>query len=156
MVFAWDARKAAVNYNKHGVSFAEASTAFSDTGGLDGEDVEHSGSEARRLRLAKALTGRVLVIAYTLRRQNDEETVRIISARGASRKERKRYQEAKDLFLGHPGAFRPPTGGYAAGRASAVGRRAEKVGRDSDGLKGFELAAEDGREKGAALSVVHQ
>ena len=62
MVFAWDARKAAVNYNKHGVSFAEASTAFSDTGGLDGEDVEHSGSEARRLRLAKALTGRVLVI----------------------------------------------------------------------------------------------
>ena len=80
------------NRLKHGVSFEEAATAFLDPAGLDGGDLEHSESEARRLRPAKSSLERVLVIAYTTRRRNDEEVTRIISARRASRKERKKYE----------------------------------------------------------------
>ena len=94
-MFDWDPRKAKSNRLKHGVSFEEAATAFLDPAGLDGEDLEHSESEARRLRLAKGSLGKVLVIAYTIRRKGDEEITRIISARRASRKERKKY-EAKE------------------------------------------------------------
>jgi uncharacterized DUF497 family protein len=78
------------------VSFEEAATAFLDPDGLDGEDLEHSELEARRLQLAKSHSNRVLLIAYTLRRKNDEETTRIISARRASRKERKTYEVEED------------------------------------------------------------
>ena len=94
-MFEWDPRKAKSNRLKHGVSFEEAATAFLDPAGLDGEDLEHSESESRRLRLAKGSLGKVLVIAYTIRRKDDEEITRIISARRASRKERKKY-EAKE------------------------------------------------------------
>ena len=94
-MFDWDPRKAKSNRLKHGVSFEEAATAFLDPAGLDGEDLEHSESEARRLRLAKGGLGKVLVIAYTIRRKDDEEIKRIISARRASGKERKKY-EAKE------------------------------------------------------------
>ena len=94
-MFDWDPRKAKANQFKHGVSFEEATTAFLDPDGLDGEDLEHSLGEPRRLRLAKGSTGRVLVIVYTERRRGHEEITRIISARRASRKERKNY-EAKE------------------------------------------------------------
>jgi uncharacterized protein len=95
-MFDWDPRKAKNNRLKHRVSFEEAATAFLDPAGLDGEDIEHSESEERRLRLAKSSLGRVLVIAYTMRRRDDEEITRIISARGASRKERKKYEVEED------------------------------------------------------------
>jgi len=95
-MFDWDPRKAKSNKLKHGVSFEEAATAFLDTAGLDGEDLEHSESEARRLRLAKSSLGRVLVIAYAIRRRDNEEITRIISARRASRKERKKYEVEED------------------------------------------------------------
>jgi len=92
-MFDWDARKAAANQRKHGVTFEEAASAFLDPDGLDGGDLAHSAAEARRLRLAQSAAGRVLVIAYTIRRQGDEEITRIISARRASRKERKSYAQ---------------------------------------------------------------
>jgi hypothetical protein len=95
-MFDWDPRKARSNWRKHGVSFQEAATAFLDPDGLDGEDLDHSESEPRRLRLAKSGSGRVLVIAYTIRSDENEETTRIISARRASRKERKRYEAEED------------------------------------------------------------
>ena len=71
-MFDWDPQKAKANQLKHGVSFEEGATAFLDPDGLDGEDLEHSLGELRRLRLAKSSTGRVLVIAYTER----EETMK--------------------------------------------------------------------------------
>ncbi len=95
-MFQWDPRKASANVAKHGVSFEEASTAFADPNGLDGEDLEHSSGEHRRLRLAKSALGRILVIAHTVRRHRNEEITRIISARRANRKERKRYQEKEN------------------------------------------------------------
>ena len=95
-MFDWDPRKANSNWVKHGVSFEEAATAFLDAAGLDGEDVEHSAGEERRLRLAKSSLSRILVIAYTIRRKDHEEVTRIISARRASRKERNTYEAEKD------------------------------------------------------------
>ena len=95
-MFDWDPQEAKANQLEHGVSFEEAATAFLDPDGLDGEDLEHSLGELRRLRLAKSSRGRVLVIAYTERRRDYEEITRIISARRASRKERKNYEATKD------------------------------------------------------------
>jgi len=93
-VFEWDTRKATTNRAKHGVAFEEAATVFSDPDGLDGPDLGHSATESRFLRLGRAGTGRVLVVAYTVRRRDDGESIRIISARRASRKERAAYAAA--------------------------------------------------------------
>jgi len=91
-MFSWDAQKALRNHKKHGVPFEEASTLFSDPDGLDWEDLEHGHMEPRWKRLAISREGRVLLVVYTLRRlKNGTETIRIISARQASRKERKAY-----------------------------------------------------------------
>jgi uncharacterized DUF497 family protein len=73
-VFSWDPRKAIGNLRKHGVSFEEAATVFSDLEGLDWDDFEHSLSERRSTRL-----------------NNGKETIRIISTRQATRKERQAY-----------------------------------------------------------------
>ena len=89
-MFEWDARKAAVNRTKHGVSFEEAETVFGDPDALDGPDLRHSDEESRFLRLGR----RVLIVAYTVRRRDHGETIRIISARRASRKERAAYAAA--------------------------------------------------------------
>jgi len=69
---------------------------FFDSNGIDGEDLDHSTTEARRFRLAQSTAGNILVIAYTLRSHGREKTIRVISARLANRKEKRRYQEAKD------------------------------------------------------------
>jgi hypothetical protein len=90
-VFEWDPKKAAANLVKHGVSFDEATTIFADPGALDGPDVGHSAEEARFLRVGRSILGRVLVAAYTQRKGNHGEAIRIISARRASRKERTTY-----------------------------------------------------------------
>ena len=91
-MFSWDARKALGNIKKHGVSFEEAATIFSDPEGLDWDDFEHSPSEARSIRLGFSISGRILFVVYTIRRlKNEKETIRIISARQATRKERQAY-----------------------------------------------------------------
>ncbi|MBH0203079.1 MAG: BrnT family toxin [Nitrospira sp.] len=89
-------RTAASNQAKHGTSFEEAATAFFDHAGIDGEDLLHSITEARRYRLARSAAGNLLVIVYTVRSRGHEKTIRIISARLANRKEKNRYQKAKD------------------------------------------------------------
>ncbi len=92
-MFSWDIRKAILNFDKHGVSFEEAVTAFNDENGLDWEDQEHSQVENRRKRLASSALDRILMIVYTTRSlKNGKETTRIISARRASERERKAYQ----------------------------------------------------------------
>ena len=63
-MFEWDARKAAVNRAKHGVSFEESATVFGDPDALDGPDLRHSADELRFLRLGRAVNGRVLIVAY--------------------------------------------------------------------------------------------
>jgi len=91
-VFSWDARKALSNLKKHGVSFEEAATVFSDPEALDWDDPGHSESEWRSKRLGVSIARRVLMVAYTPRRLKDgKESIRIISARQATRKERQAY-----------------------------------------------------------------
>lgn len=91
MKFDWHDAKAAANLEKHGVSFEEAATIFADGNALDGRDVQHSFAELRRLRVGRSASQRVLTVAYAARSSRNEETIRIISARRASRKERDAY-----------------------------------------------------------------
>lgn len=87
--FEWDPDKASHNLAKHGVTFEEAQTAFADTLFLAFEDPNHSSEEQRFLLMGHSDRGRLLVVAYTERRAR----VRLISAREATRRERKAYEE---------------------------------------------------------------
>jgi len=88
----WDPPKAIRNREKHGVSFEEAATVFLDANALDWDDEGHSRMEERRKRAGKSAQQRIVLVVYTARRTSDgQETIRIISARQASRKEREAY-----------------------------------------------------------------
>lgn len=89
--FAWDARKAEANFRKHGVSFAEAATAFGDSLSITVSDPDHSANEARFVLIGRSTQQHLVVIAHVER----GETIRIISARPASRRERKTYEEGE-------------------------------------------------------------
>jgi uncharacterized DUF497 family protein len=95
-VFEWDPRKAKSNADKHGVPFDEAVTVFLDADALDGPDLQHSTHELRFRRLGRSAEGRILMVVYTQRGAEDAETIRIISARRASRQERTAYAQAED------------------------------------------------------------
>jgi len=87
MEFEWDLAKAESNLEKHGVSFAEAITIFGDPLEVTIPDPDHSEGEFRFLSLGRSSRGRVLVVAYTER----EGRIRLISAREATPKERRKY-----------------------------------------------------------------
>ena len=88
MNFEWDDRKAAENLKKHKVSFEEAIGVFYDPKGFDRFDEEHSSSaEDRFHRIGHSAQGRLLIVAYTDRK----EATRIISARKMKPKEREIY-----------------------------------------------------------------
>ena len=89
MRFEWDNNKAKSNFNKHGISFEEAVTVFADPYLLFTEDSSHSDREEREWAIGETENGSVLVIIFTMR----EQKIRIISARKATKKERKRYEE---------------------------------------------------------------
>ena len=96
-VFTWDITKAITNFEKHGVPFEEATTVFADSEALDGEDADHSTREVRRQRIGQSVIGRILFVVYTTRKvAHEKETIRIISARQASRKERQAYARFPD------------------------------------------------------------
>jgi uncharacterized DUF497 family protein len=87
--FEWDQAKAKKNLKKHGVSFEEASTVFGDPLALTIPDPLHSEDEDRFVTLGNSERGRLLVVVGTDR----EDRIRIISARVATRRERKDYEE---------------------------------------------------------------
>lgn len=87
--FEWDSRKAQRNRQKHGVSFEEASTIFSDPLSVTIDDPMHSDDEDRFVMLGESNRRRLLVVSFTER----ETRIRIISARAATRRERKDYEE---------------------------------------------------------------
>ncbi len=96
-MFSWDAQKAQRNIEKHGISFEDAASIFTDPEALDWEDMEHPEAERRWRRLGISLRGEVLLAVYTLRRERDgTEKIRIISARRASSRERKAYAGFRD------------------------------------------------------------
>lgn len=87
--FEWDEGKARVNVEKHQVSFAEASTIFNDPLLRIRDDPGHSSTEDRYIAIGQSILGRILVIAYTYR----NDMFRIISARKATRTERRAYED---------------------------------------------------------------
>ena len=88
--FQWDENKAGTNPVKHGVSFEEAATVFGDPFSSTIPDPAHSQNEDRFVILGTSHNGKLLVVVHTER----GESIRIISARRASRKERKTYEES--------------------------------------------------------------
>ena len=64
---------------------------LSDPNGLDYDDIEHSESELRSVRIGFSPIGRIVFVVYTRRVKYDQETIRNISARQATRKERAAY-----------------------------------------------------------------
>jgi uncharacterized DUF497 family protein len=89
VVFRWDARKAATNLQKHGIDFHEASTVLNDTLSTTFPDEEHSSSESRFVTVGMSSRGRILVVVHA----EHDSTIRIISARRATRHERRFYEE---------------------------------------------------------------
>ncbi|HBH01133.1 MAG TPA: hypothetical protein DDZ42_04290 [Candidatus Rokubacteria bacterium] len=89
MRFEWDPEKAAENLAKHGVSFEEAATVFRDALSATGSDPDHSVDEERFITFGLSTAGRLLVVAHTDR----DDTIRIISARPVTPREREIYEE---------------------------------------------------------------
>ena len=89
MQFEWDPEKAASNLRKHGVSFDEAATVFEDDLSLTGRDPDHSVGEIRLITFGLSSAGHLLVVSDAERGNR----IRIISARPATRPERKLYEE---------------------------------------------------------------
>ena len=89
MDFEWDSAKAAANFKKHGVSFEEAVSALKDDLAATARDLEHALTELRFITFGISVHGRLLAVSHTERRNS----IRIISARLATRTERKIYEE---------------------------------------------------------------
>jgi uncharacterized DUF497 family protein len=83
----FDPHKAALNFQKHGVSFAETEPVFYDERALTRED-EDAEDESRFVTVGLGALGRILTVCWTLR----GESVRVISARLATAKERNAYE----------------------------------------------------------------
>ncbi len=89
MNFTWDPNKAEENLKAHGVDFREAATVFDDPLSTTFPDIDHSVGERRFLIIGMSALGRILVVSHT----DDGDTIRIISARTATRPERRFYEE---------------------------------------------------------------
>ncbi|MGB5540487.1 MAG: BrnT family toxin [Gammaproteobacteria bacterium] len=88
--FEWDRRKETANRKKHGVSFTEARTAFFDENARVIADPDHSDEEDRFILLGLSSQLRLLVVCHCYREAQD--TIRIISARKATRSEQREYE----------------------------------------------------------------
>lgn len=91
MNFEWEETKAAANFRKHEVSFEEAATVFEDDYSLTGNDPDHSVGEYRFVTFGLSAANRLLVVAHTER----SGKIRIISARPATRAERRIYEDGQ-------------------------------------------------------------
>ncbi len=89
MKFEWDPKKAKTNLGKHKVTFEEAATALRDPMAATGAGPDHSVTEERCITFGVSKRGRLLVVSHT----EEDDIIRIISARVASKGERKIYEE---------------------------------------------------------------
>ncbi|HUS25506.1 MAG TPA: BrnT family toxin [Candidatus Binatia bacterium] len=89
MKFIWEARKAGRNLRKHGVAFEEAATIFLDPLSITGSDPDHSMGEDRYVTFGVSNRGRFLAVAHT----EEEDTIRLISARVGTARERAFHEE---------------------------------------------------------------
>ena len=91
VLFSWDDGKERENLRKHGIAFEEATTVFADESARLKHDPDHSQQEDRFLLLGFSAKLRILVVVHAYRQ--DETEIRLISARKATRNERKQYGE---------------------------------------------------------------
>jgi uncharacterized DUF497 family protein len=92
LTFEWNEKKARSNATKHGVRFDDASTVFADSLSLTILDPTHSSlDEERFVTIGRSHRGKLLVVVHTDRGDN----IRIISARPASRRERRTYEKTR-------------------------------------------------------------
>jgi uncharacterized DUF497 family protein len=89
--FAWDENKAQSNIKKHGISFEEAKSVFDDDDARMIPDPDHSEVEERFILLGMSYTLRVLTVVHCYK--DEDNVIRIISARKSTKKEQKQYQE---------------------------------------------------------------
>ena len=87
--FEWDIKKAKSNEAKHGVSFGEAITVFADPLARIFDDPEHSEKERREIIIGHSAQRRLILVSFT----GTDNNIRLFSARSATRKERKDYEE---------------------------------------------------------------
>jgi uncharacterized protein len=90
VVYEWDQEKAQRNFRKHGVAFDEAASAFLDPVALTYSDPDHSGEEEREITIGISSRGRLLFVSHCERPGG----LRLISARRATRKEIRQYEQA--------------------------------------------------------------
>ena len=88
LIFEWNINKAKTNILKHTISFEEAATVFGDNCSLTIDDISHSLYKKRKVTLGLSANNGLLVVVHTCR----GEQIHIISARKASKKERKQYE----------------------------------------------------------------
>ena len=89
-LYDWDAEKEDVNIRKHGITFAEAATVFEDVNIVTIYDAAHSEYEDRFVAIGLSKNINVLTVCHCIR--DNEEVIRIISARHATRQESKQYE----------------------------------------------------------------
>ena len=87
MAYEWDPNKAIANIEKHGIDFADAVTVFDDGHAITIDDPDYD--EQRFVTIAMDAFGQILVVVYTWR----GNIIRLISARKATKRERKQYEE---------------------------------------------------------------
>jgi uncharacterized protein len=89
VIFEWDTAKAKAKRRKHGVLFQEAATTFGDPFAMTYSDPDHSESRQRFLTIGMSSRDRVLIVAHI----DDGDSIRIISARKTTKREREQYEE---------------------------------------------------------------
>lgn len=89
--FEWNPKKAKNNIEKHGVSFDEAATVFSDPFSMTYDDPDHSYGESRYIIIGLSALGKLLFVSHA----ETGDAVRIISARHLTRMERKQYEQRR-------------------------------------------------------------
>jgi len=89
--FVWDSAKAAQNQRNHGVSFEEARSVFFDENARFDSDPDHSVDEDRFLLLGMSYAFRILLVVHCYR--EEDHMIRLISARKATKTERRQYEE---------------------------------------------------------------
>lgn len=89
MIYEWDKIKAKQNEIKHGVTFQEATSVFNDPLSVEFDDPDHSAQEGRGVIIGQSDLGRLIIVSFT----ECFMATRIITARIATRREQKEYEE---------------------------------------------------------------
>jgi hypothetical protein len=97
VIITWDPRKAEANLRKHSVGFDEAATVFRDTLSTTFPSQDHSEKEARFLTIGLSANRQILVVAHT----EDDNVIRIISARQATSQEKRFYEKGQSSWKRH-------------------------------------------------------